>query len=87
MKSKAWKAAGFVAAVAGYSLYLVGVNAQQNKNNPNDPVLSTNWVGCLVFGSEERIDRIVNGAYPHTDQSIEIGLRSDGVVIWRRALR
>ena len=60
-----------------------GVKAQQNDQS-SKPSLTTNWMGCLVIGSDESIDSIARGQHPTTQPQIEIGLRSDGVVIWRR---
>jgi hypothetical protein len=46
---------------------------------------TTNWVGGLVIGKRETGDRIAGrGLFPQTDPEIEIGLRSDGVVVWRK---
>jgi hypothetical protein len=41
------------------------------------------WIGSLVTGVES--SDIVGGPFPRADKSVEIGLRSDGVVVWRRA--
>ena len=84
MVTKLWKhTVVIVGAVLVTSVSLVGVRAQQSKANAN--LLSTNWVGYLVFGSEESMDPIARGPHPTTERQIEIGLRSDGVVIWQRA--
>jgi hypothetical protein len=88
MKSKRLKVAGLsLASAALGALCLAGPNAQQNKNPSNNPPPMTNWVGYLVFGTEESSDPIARGAYPTADRQIEIGLRSDGVVVWRKAPR
>lgn len=50
--------------------------------------LSTNWVGGLVVGKKELGDPIAGrGLFPQVDGDVEIGLRSDGVVVWRKAQR
>jgi len=86
MKSKSLKLAGVFLTLAVLGLLcLVGVDAQQSKTGSNSALSTTNWVGYLVFGSESSIDQIARGAYPTADRQIEIGLRSDGVVVWRRA--
>jgi hypothetical protein len=48
--------------------------------------MRTNWVGGLVIGKKEAGDPIAGRAlFPQADSEIEIGLRSDGVVVWRKA--
>jgi hypothetical protein len=48
--------------------------------------LTTNWVGFLVVGQVELADPIAGrGPFPKGDKSIQVGLRSDGVVVWRKA--
>jgi len=78
-----------VAAIAGLSalalVCTVGVRAEQEKGAPGTRVVSTNWVGCLVSGTDDNFDSIAPGPHPTAKREIEIGLRSDGVVIWRRA--
>ena len=50
--------------------------------------LSTNWVGGLVVGKKELGDPIAGrGLFPQVVGDVEIGLRSDGVVVWRKAQR
>ena len=88
MSIKSFKCGSAAAAVAAIGLVcLVGVQAQQNKNNPAALLLRTNWVGYLVFGKEDSMDAIAHGAFPTTDHQVEIGLRSDGTVVWRNATR
>ncbi|HZR15694.1 MAG TPA: hypothetical protein VFE51_00080 [Verrucomicrobiae bacterium] len=77
------KFAAVFVGLAGLALASnLGLRAQQNKNTPLG-VLNTNWIGCLVFGSEDTSDPIARGPHPTTDRRVEVGLRSDGVVIWR----
>jgi len=48
--------------------------------------MATNWMGGLVVGKKEIGDRIAgNILFPQADGEIEIGLRSDGMVVWRKA--
>jgi hypothetical protein len=85
MKRNSLRAGGAAVALAVIGLLcLVGVQAQQNKNNSGGLLLRTNWVGYLVFGREDSIDAIAHGAFPTTDRQVEIGLRSDGTVVWRK---
>ena len=46
--------------------------------------MATNWIGYVVFGTDDSLDPITRGAYPRADRQVEIGLRSDGTVVWRR---
>lgn len=46
-----------------------------------------NWVGYLVYGTETEVDRSIipqpSGFSPNVDSDIVIGLREDGVVVWK----
>ena len=70
-----------VVALAG--LLLVKLNGQQN-NRPGATPVTTNWVGSLVVGKEDVIDRLAPGPHPQCESQVQLGLRSDGVVVWRR---
>jgi hypothetical protein len=57
------------------------LQAQPNKN----PTLSTNWIGYIVFGQKEAGDPIAgHRPFPTADDTLQLGLRSDGIVVWRR---
>ncbi len=85
MKKKFLKIAVAAIALAVFgSLRVVGISAQQNEGKSSTPSLSTNWIGFVVFGKEESLDKITRQAYPTADRQVEIGLRSDGIVVWRR---
>ena len=87
MQTKNWNGLMWVAALGALGWLCLGrVSAQSGTGSPGS-LITTNWVGYLVFGSEENIDRIAPGAYPRTDRQIELGLRSDGLVVWRAAAR
>jgi hypothetical protein len=73
-----------IGVVAIAVLLLFKVNGQQN-TKPGVMHVSTNWVGYLVIGKEDTNDRISPGPSPHCEGQVQIGLRSDGVVVWRRA--
>jgi hypothetical protein len=60
-------------------------NSKGQTAAPGRPSATINWTGCLVVGQRDPIDQIARGAYPTTVQQVEIGLRSDGVVVWRKA--
>ena len=67
--------------------YVVGSYAQQAANL-SSASLTTNWTGYLVVGSDESIDPMPpRHPYPKTVAKVEIGLRSDGVVVWREAAK
>ena len=59
---------------------IVGIHAQPSSATTS---MTTNWIGNLVVGREDAADRIARGRFPTTVGQVEIGLRSDGVVIWR----
>jgi len=46
-----------------------------------------NWVGFLVHGIETNVDKSIvpepSGFYQNVDGNIVIGLREDGVVVWK----
>ena len=63
--------------------YFAGTYAQQ-VSNESSAQLTTNWTGCLVVGTDETVDRMpLQQAHPKTVAQVKIGLRSDGVVVWR----
>jgi len=35
------------------AIWLLSVNAQENKHNPGGPAITTNWLGCVVVGKED----------------------------------
>src|ERR1044071_2498892 len=72
-----------IAAIILGSICWRNGNAQGTSNGSKISELSTNWVGFGVFGREDSVDRIGRGAYPAVDAQVQIGLRSDGLVVWR----
>jgi hypothetical protein len=82
MKSKVLAVTGVIAASVA-SFWLISLHAQQRQSTPANPALSTNWVGYLVLGEEESLDQISRGPHPVAKPEVEIGLRNDGVVVWR----
>lgn len=75
------------ALLALASACFVGVRAQQASPNSNSSAVTTNWVGHLVTGQSDTTDRITQSPSPTVIGQVEIGLRSDGVVVWRQAAR
>ena len=84
MRERILKMTG-AALVTIAAIWLLSVNAQENKHNPGGPAITTNWLGCVVVGKEDSIDAIGQGPYPQCAQQFQLGLRSDGVVVWRLA--
>ena len=80
MKAKLLKVAALMLGLA-VLVYIFRIRAQPAPNQSAS--ITTNWVGCLVVGNNEIIDRIARGPFPTAVQHVEIGLRSDGVVVWR----
>jgi hypothetical protein len=68
-------------------IFIVGVRAQQTANNSSSSSVTTNWVGYLVAGQTDPADRITRSSSPTIIRQVELGLRSDGVVIWREATK
>jgi len=82
MKAKLLKFAALTLGLATL-VYIVRIHAQPF---PGQSIsITTNWVGCLVVGKPEPTDPISRALFPTSLDRVEIGLRSDGVVIWRNA--
>jgi hypothetical protein len=88
MRAKFVKITGatLLALALGSSCFL-GVRAQQTAGNPSSASVTTNWVGYLVAGRIDQSDRITPNPSPTIVRQVEIGLRSDGVVIWRETAK
>ena len=69
-------------SVIGFFLVAIGAQPAGRKSNPAQQ--TTNWVGCLVVGKTD-LDPIAIGPHPLSINDIQIGLRSDGILVWRRA--
>jgi hypothetical protein len=74
-----------VAFLALGSIFFVGVRAQQTTRS--SPAITTNWVGYLVAGQNDTSDRITLNPGPTVVGQVEIGLRSDGIVVWRESTK
>lgn len=87
MKTRLHKTVQVAAVVGGIAALGAGqINSQQNRSNPATQHLTTDWVGSVVYGTEESMDRIApKGVFPTANPEVQIGLRSDGVVVWRKA--
>jgi hypothetical protein len=87
MNTKQLKLAAFFAALVLAVIIGAGqgIHAQEK---PEPSPLTTNWIGGLVVGKRETGDPIAGrGLFPHVEGDVELGLRSDGVVVWRKAQR
>ena len=69
------------------SAWIIGGCAQQAGGSSGSSAVVTNWVGYLVAGQNDTSDRIARNPSATVLRDIEIGLRNDGVVIWREAPR
>jgi hypothetical protein len=77
---------GLLSALAITGLvWIAGTRAQSAGGAPNSSLITTNWIGCLVVGKGDPFDKMARGAHPTTMDQVQIGLRSDGVVVWRDA--
>lgn len=82
MKAKLWKIAALILGLTTLA-YIASIHAQSV--TVKSASISTNWVGCLVVGQPEPTDPISRARFPTSLDRVEIGLRSDGVVVWRNA--
>jgi len=84
MKAKFAKIVGSIIVLLGLgSICIVSVRAQKTGRDSSPSIVTTNWVGYLVAGRTDMSDRITSNPSPTVIRQVEIGLRSDGVVIWR----
>jgi len=84
MKAIFLKGVGLLGALAVCGLVWVAVTrAQPAAGAPKSSLMTTNWIGCLVVGKSDFVDNMARGLHPTTVQQVQIGLRSDGVVVWR----
>jgi hypothetical protein len=86
MRASFAKIAGATVALLALGwVCVIGIRAQQTASNSGSSTITTNWIGYLVSGGTDTLDRITPSPSPRVVRQIEIGLRSDGVVIWREA--
>lgn len=85
MKRQFLKTAGFVVSVIVLSSAYIAVRAQQSPTTSVKPVATTNWIGYLVVGQNDAADRIAIGPSPTVNRQVEIGLGSDGILVWRKS--
>jgi len=85
VKTKLLKGAGLLTAVAAFGLVWMTRSKAQPTAYQWTGSVTTNWVGCLVVGKSDALDQMAKGLFPTSVQQVQIGLRSDGVVIWRSA--
>jgi len=79
-----WVALFSVLAIFGLG-WIMAMKAQPIAGTSNPSMVTTNWIGCLVVGKGDSMDNMVRGPFPTTMRQVEVGLRSDGMVVWRRA--
>ena len=84
MRDKLLKPTGAALATIG-AIWLFSVHAQENRRNSGNLAITTNWLGSVVVGKPDSIDAIGQGPYPQCAQQFQLGLRSDGIVVWRLA--
>jgi hypothetical protein len=84
MKPKLFVAVGIVVAVVIVcSTYIPGVRGQQSTTG--SAPATTNWIGYLVVGQNDPTDAIaIGGPHPTVSRQVQIGLRSDGILVWRQ---
>jgi hypothetical protein len=72
-------------AVALIAFFMFGVHGQQSTGKTDRSEVTTNWIGNLVVAQIDRGDPITRGPVPTTVRNVQVGLRSDGVLIWKKA--
>ncbi len=95
MRVKSVKIVGTtIALLALIWISIIGVGAQQTADNSTSSGMTTNWMGYLVLGGYlgagqlSPVDPMPGTAMaPTTVRQVQIGLRSDGLVVWREAGR
>lgn len=89
MKTNLLKGVGLLGALAVFGLvWIAGSRAQPAAGGSNLSLVTTNWIGCLVVGKPDPVDSMARGnqgVFPTSVNQVQIGLRSDGVVVWRAA--
>jgi hypothetical protein len=82
-----WAWAAPTGALLVVGVYIAASDAEPASSESSAP-LTTKWTGYLVTGTDEStVDRMpLQHAHPKTITRVEIGLRSDGVVVWRDAV-
>jgi hypothetical protein len=86
MKANLLKGVGLFSALVVFGLVrIAGTRAQPAAGGSNSSMVTTNWIGCLVVGKGDPIDSIARGPFPTPLHQVQVGLRSDGVVVWRQA--
>ncbi|MGN6387368.1 MAG: hypothetical protein ACTHMT_14135 [Verrucomicrobiota bacterium] len=82
MNANRYAIIGVTIAVALFYAAHPGTNAQNSAAHQSaNPKIT--WMGNAVFGVES--PGIVGGPFPRAEKGIEIGLRADGVVVWRKS--
>jgi hypothetical protein len=90
MRTKIAKILGSIIVVgvlALGSISIITARGQQSGGSSAASNVTTNWLGYLVAGQADTADRISSNPSPTVVRQVEIGLRSDGVVVWREAGR
>jgi hypothetical protein len=86
MKTNLLKGVGLLSALMVLGLvWIAGTRAQPAAGGAKSSLVTTNWIGCLVVGKNDTVDSMARGLHPTTMNQVQIGLRSDGVVVWRDA--
>lgn len=86
MKKTFFKIAGCTLASALlFMAFEMATMAEQKADSTTSSAMTTNWVGYFVFGERDTTDSITTEPFPKTDSRVQIGLRSDGIVVWRKA--
>ena len=85
MKTVSLKLIGLVAFIAAAIAILA--HGQQSTSKSHPVLITTNRVGLAVAAKDDPYDRniAIKGPSPTVLHDVQLGLRSDGVVVWRRS--
>ena len=71
-----------ILAVACIGVFGIMAQSAKEPTKTETPTVTTNWAGYLVVGRDS-IDMVGYGPDTGVATQIQIGLRSDGIVVWR----
>jgi hypothetical protein len=78
----------FVGTVAAFAIFYAAQSVRskaQDEAPPNSTKTNITWLGTAVVGVNA--PGVIGGPFPQAEKNIEIGLRADGVVVWRKAAK
>ncbi len=74
---------GTGAALALFYAGHLGRSNAQSDLPPDSKKTNITWLGNAVYGVDA--PDVIGGPFPRAEKGIEIGLRADGIVVWRKS--